>query len=735
MKLKEVFHSFQISLRTSTPTRKWLKDRSIDLDAVEVGLDTGRHHRDKDEAYLKECLKLGLVTQLNNQRYSSFAKNHIIFPLKNEQGTIVNLYAQPLKKGKQGKYLYENLGYFPAFPNGDTKHIIITENILEAAQVASNARGPETAIMALENGLFSEHHQLALMYSVELTEVSFTPYLSDAIRQSIENFLTEHIGITTFNTFEFPANRDSDPFEELIEETEFLSSSTTLDTTDPERLIFQKGPLTFAILGGLSDKLDELKVTIRITHEQRKDAGFRDSVNLYNRTRVAELITNASETLFTETEEMQKAIELLTKELEQHREELRQQTKRIQALFSNDLDGNRKQQALHYLSDTELFFNLEKDLGHIGITGEADNVLSLYLAMTSRKLRSPLNVVLHAKSGAGKSILMETVARCIPTEEYMEITSISQKSLYHWDEHSLSNKVLLIQDRFSLDPEIEYIIRELQSKRKVSRVLTVRDKNNAMVSILKEVYGPVSVISATTKDSIYEDNANRSIQLYLDENAEQDRRIVERQLQLAAGNIDLQKEELTRKKLKDTQGLIKPYPIRNPFAPFIKLPEQVQQVRRMVPIYLSLIEAITLIHQYQREKKLDRTSKKEYLITDIRDIEIANRLMLNLLISRSDMLPNATRSHLETLKDWMKQNNRTEFNQRELTRGLRTAPSTIKRHTKELLQMGYLTVSGGDRYKKGYSYRIVDDGDYKAIQNQVQNTLESSMNEIKHRFG
>ena len=476
-------------------------------------------------------------------------------------------------------------------------------------------------------------------------------------------------------------------------------------------------------------------MTIRITHEERKDAGYRDSVNLYNRTQLATLITHASEAMFSETEDMQKAIELLTKELEQYREEQRQQAQKIKQLFSGDMDHSRKQQALEYLSDPELFTNLERDLQHIGITGEADNVLSLYLAMTSRKLRNPLNVVLHAKSGAGKSILMETVAQCVPTEEYMEITSISQKSLYHWDEHSLSNKVLLIQDWFSLDPEIEYIIRELQSKRKVSRILTVRDKNNTMVSILKEVYGPVSVISATTKDSIYEDNANRSIQLYLNENAQQDKRIVERQLQLAAGNIDLQKEELTRKKLKGTQELIKPYPIRNPYAPFIKLPEQVQQVRRMVSIYLSLIEAVTLIHQYQREKQLDRTSKKEYLITDIQDIEIANRLMAGLLVSRSDMLPKATRSHLETLKDWMAKNQKSEFNQRELTRGLRVNPSTIKRHTKQLLQMGYLTVSGGDRYKKGYSYRITDDGDFQTIQKQVQSTLEASMNEIRHRFG
>ena len=89
---------------------------------------------------------------------------------------------------------------------------------------------------------------------------------------------------------------------------------------------------------------------------------------------------------------------------------------------------------------------------------------------------------------------MEAVAGCIPKDEYIEITSVSQKSFYHWHEHYLSHKILLIQDWYAIDPEIEYIIREIQTKHKVSRPIATRDKNNSMVTIVKEVFGPVSIV-------------------------------------------------------------------------------------------------------------------------------------------------------------------------------------------------------------------------------------------------
>ena len=66
------------------------------------------------------------------------------------------------------------------------------------------------------------------------------------------------------------------------------------------------------------------------------------------------------------------------------------------------LPHERKQQALTYLSEKQLSDRLKKDLQKIGITGESDNLEILFYGMTSRLLKHPLSVVIHAKSGSGK---------------------------------------------------------------------------------------------------------------------------------------------------------------------------------------------------------------------------------------------------------------------------------------------------------------------------------------------
>ena len=164
----KVFHSFQISLRNS-PSYQGMVEESRYLTLMRSKWVWTQEDTigDKDEVYLKECIKLGLVKQLNNQRYSSFAKDHLIFPFKDEKGTIVNLYGQPLKKGKQGKCPQCEPRAFSII----SQHRYATHYhhhrkcVLEAAQVASSSKDTYTTIMALDDGLFTERHQLALMYS------------------------------------------------------------------------------------------------------------------------------------------------------------------------------------------------------------------------------------------------------------------------------------------------------------------------------------------------------------------------------------------------------------------------------------------------------------------------------------------------------------------------------------------------------------------------------------------
>jgi DNA primase len=723
--LHTIFEYFKASLRSSLPTKNWLQAKGIDYKKIEIGLDSGKHHRGKDEQYIKECLSNGTLSANPGGGYRSCAKDCLVFALKNQEGQIVNFFAQSLEPNQFGFYIKENLGLFPHFPSLDASEIILTENILDAAklQKASN-----NIILALDNGNLSIRHKEALLQLTELKKVLFAPYFNPSLRNSIESFLNEHIGELEYE--------ECQETRAITEQSIVTTSneSSIFHNQDPEYLQFEYKNIHIDVMGGVSNGLDQLKVTLKISLNNYSSKSYRDIVNLYQRVQLSNFTKEASASLHIEVEKLEQAICLLIAELEKYRLE-RKDTDISLPISRNALPYERKQKALSYLSEKKLGERLRGDLQRIGITGEVDNLEILFYAMTSRLLTHPLSVVIHAKSGSGKSILMEAVADCMPKTEYVEITSVSQKSFYHWNEHFLSHKILLIQDWFAIDPEIEYIIREIQTKHKVSRPIAVRDKNNSMVTIVKEVFGPVSVISATTANKIFEENANRSIPIYLNEDKSQDKKIVERQLQLSARAVNIYEERLIKQKLQDGGCVLKSFSIKNPYAPFLKLPESVQDIRRMNQIYIHLIEAITLYHQYQRKTEVDKQTGEELLISQIEDIEIANRLMPPILVSRIDLLSKANRNFYESLKEWKKQNSIDVFGQKEICRGLRMGVTKVKRSIKSLHDYGYLNIVGGDRYKEAYQYRLTDTGEYEQIKLSVAEALENSLKEIKFKYG
>jgi hypothetical protein len=70
-----------------------------------------------------------------------------------------------------------------------------------------------------------------------------------------------------------------------------------------------------------------------------------------------------------------------------------------------------------------------------------------------------------------------------------------------------------------------YPLRELQSKRKISKKVTLKDSKGNLKTVTLNVEGPVCISGCTTREQLYEDNANRCILLYMDNSGEQDKKI------------------------------------------------------------------------------------------------------------------------------------------------------------------------------------------------------------------
>lgn len=499
-----------------------------------------------------------------------------------------------------------------------------------------------------------------------------------------------------------------------------------LNVTNAEHISYQHGGIEITVLGGIRlEGLDRMRVTLKV---QVEHLSLRHNLDLYNDTQVEKLVRKVAEKLEVGTSVITAALTDLTDLLEQYRlDEIEKQ-----GASQNDkrkiLTEEEQQQAKLYLSAPNLMERTREDIGKAGVIGEETNRLLMYLIFTSRKRENPLHIISLGSSGIGKTHLQEKVSALIPEEDKMESTSLTAAAIYYFGRYDLRHKLVLIEDLDGAEQAL-FPIRELQSKKKIIRTVPVKNTKGETKSIQMVVEGPVTIAGCTTKESIYEDNANRSFLIYIDESKEQDEKVMEYQRKHSAGKIDTGEQQTIVKQLQNTQRILQAVQIRNPFAEFLKVPDEVFKPRRTNAHYLAFIELVTFYHQYQREKKYDTETGEEYIETTLEDIAEANKLLKEILLRKSDELNGATRNYFEKLKIWLTRENRTTYTNQEAKRVLRLPSSTIKRYQLYLFQSGYIRVANGKKHR-GYEYEIVSYEEYMKLQNHIA----TAMDEILERL-
>jgi hypothetical protein len=131
-------------------------------------------------------------------------------------------------------------------------------------------------------------------------------------------------------------------------------------------------------------------------------------------------------------------------------------------------------------------------IGKSGVIGEEVNRLLMYLIFTSRKREHPLHIISLGSSGIGKTYLQEKVGELIPAEDRLEITVLSENAFYYFGQHELQNKLLLIEDLDGAE-SVLYPLRELQSKKFITKTLAQKNSAGETKTIHLKVEGPVSV--------------------------------------------------------------------------------------------------------------------------------------------------------------------------------------------------------------------------------------------------
>jgi DNA primase len=195
----------------------------------------------------------------------------------------------------------------------------------------------------------------------------------------------------------------------------------------------------------------------------------------------------------------------------------------------------------------------------------------------------------------------------------------------------------------------------------------------------------------------------------VDESAEQTQRIhrMQRERRTLAGLIAREQRKDVLKKLRNAQRLLQSLAILNPFAPALTFATARTRNRRDHEKYLTLIDAIALLHQHQREIKT-LSGEQRYIEVTLDDIALANQLAPEVLGRSLDELPPQTRRALAYIRDVMKSKRKggsatghqgaktvTTFSRKELRDACGWSLTQVRVHLERLVDLEYLAVRHG----------------------------------------
>ena len=362
-----------------------------------------------------------------------------------------------------------------------------------------------------------------------------------------------------------------------------------------------------------------------------------------------------------------------------------------------------KTQALALLRDPALVSRIVADFATAGVVGEATNCLVGYLAATSRKLSRPLAIIVQSTSAAGKSALMDAVLGFVPVEEQVRYSAMTGQSLFYVGESDLAHKVLAIAEEEGAT-RAAYALKLLQSDGEISIASTGKDTaSGRLVTHTYRVTGPTAIILTTTSIEIDEELLNRCLVLTVDEDRAQTKAIHDRQrhAQTLSGLVaNVEREQLVTLH-RNAQRLLEPLSVVNPFADRLTFADTATRTRRDHVKYLTLIAAVTLLHQHQREIKTTThgTATVRYIETTPADITLANSLAHEVLGRSLDELPPGTRRLLDALhahvtgrceRDGLDRD-LIRFTRRQLREALGFGDTQLKVHLARLVDLELVT--------------------------------------------
>jgi hypothetical protein len=305
----------------------------------------------------------------------------------------------------------------------------------------------------------------------------------------------------------------------------------------------------------------------------------------------------------------------------------------------------------------------------------------------------------------------------MPPESRLCVSAITGQSLFYLGQKSLAHKVLSVAEVQGAQ-RAAYALKLLTGDGDLSIASTGKDpRNGALVTRTYQVQGPVALFLTTTATALDDELTNRVVVLAMDDDQAQTRAILgaQRHAQTLAGLAARNERPALRALHANAQRLLEPLAVVNPHALQLTFADRRTRARRDQAHLLTLIQAITLLHQYQRPRRRITRDGREtiYIEATADDVRTAQQLAVR-FTGTSDLadLAPQTRHLLELLDalvttEAQRQDQPLEavrFTRRQAREEIGWSDFALRRHLARLVQ---LELVRGRRLRGTFSYELM----------------------------
>ncbi len=671
---------------------------------------------------LADLKALGILTESGaGHTGHEFFSDCVVVPLHDLSGAITGLYGRRITN-QEPLHLYlpgprRGLVNWQAAKRSST--ILLTEAIIDALTLYD--QGFKNVIPCYGvTGLSEEHLTCFKQFGVKEVVICFDA--DDAGKRgaaSAANRLAE-IGITCSiitlpdkDVNDYFRRHTPEEFEALVKQAYPLTPIRSEAIASRAEQFFESTDVGFKI--GFGDRMYEVKgihrqgVQLRVTLLVRRGEKIHlDAVDLYA-ARARDRFSKDTVSALKEREE------LIRDDLMRLLQRVERWGVKAQESQPEAPSPEIEAAARKFLLNPNLFDELLADFDTLGFLGKEIIKRLGYLTCTSRKLDKPLSFLIQSRSAAGKSACMEAILSLMPSEDVKRWTRLTDQALFYQSEMALVHKLIAIEEMAGMGGAA-YSIRSLQSSGMLSLANVMKDPaSGRMRGSEHKVQGPAGILMSTTKPDLDEEMKSRFWTVGMDESMELTARILARQREdlTIEGHLRARKRDAIIAKHQAAQWMLKSITICDPKPEAYPFGSLALWARRDQKKVLSLLRAIALLFQYQREVKTMTAETGEiieFIELSEADWKQAEPLIAYLMESSQSELPAPSRELYAMIQRAARgraaglshPSGEVSFSRRELVKITGWSTWQIRIYIRPLIEQEYIRVRQG---KNGMEYR------------------------------